>query len=85
LLVHGKKRKGLEEFVKLIDNQLYTIVLVGLSQKQMETARYDCGIERTENVGRLADLYSAADVFFESYFEDTFPTTNLESLACGTL
>jgi hypothetical protein len=24
-------------------------------------------------------------VFFESYFEDTFPTTNLESLACGTL
>jgi hypothetical protein len=44
LLVHGKKRKGLEEFVKLdelIDNQLYTIVLVGLSQKQMETARYD--------------------------------------------
>jgi glycosyltransferase involved in cell wall biosynthesis len=42
------------------------------------------GIKRTENVRQLADLYSAADVFLNPTFEDTFPTTNLESLACGT-
>jgi putative colanic acid biosynthesis glycosyltransferase len=83
-----EKRKGLEEFVKLdelIDNQLYTIVLVGLSQKQIRKLPDTIiGIERTENVGQLADLYSAADVFLNPTFEDTFPTTNLESLACGT-
>ena len=29
-------------------------------------------------------IYSAADVFLNTTLEDTFPTTNLESLACGT-
>jgi hypothetical protein len=62
LLVHGK-RKGIVKLDELIDNQLYTIVLVGLSQKQHKLPDTIIGIERTENVGRLADLYSAADVF----------------------
>jgi putative colanic acid biosynthesis glycosyltransferase len=83
-----EKRKGLEEFVKLnevIDNQLYAIVLVGLSESQIQKLpKTIIGIQRTENVGQLADLYSAADVFLNPTFEDTFPTTNLESLACGT-
>lgn len=82
------KKKGLEEFAKLselIDNNLYTIILVGLSQKQIQKLpKSIIGIERTENVGQLADLYSAADVFLNPTFEDTFPTTNLESMACGT-
>lgn len=83
-----EKRKGLEEFRKLndlIDSQLYIIVLVGLSQLQIQKLpKSIIGIQRTENVGQLADLYSAADVFLNPTFEDTFPTTNLESLACGT-
>lgn len=82
------KRKGLGEFVKLnemIDSQLYTIILVGLSESQIQKLPGTIiGIQRTENVGQLADLYSAADVFLNPTFEDTFPTTNLESLACGT-
>ena len=32
----------------------------------------------------LACYYSAADVFVNLSWEDTFPTVNLESLACGT-
>ena len=82
------ERKGLEEFVKLnqlIDSKLCAIVLVGLSKKQIQKLpKSIIGIERTENVGQLADLYSGADVFLNPTFEDTFPTTNLESLACGT-
>lgn len=83
-----EKRKGLDEFVKLanfIDNNIYTIVLIGLSEKQIKSLPKNIiGIQRTENVGQLADLYSASDVFLNPTFEDTFPTTNLESLACGT-
>ena len=83
-----EKRKGLEEFLKLagfIDNDQCAIVLVGLSKSQVKKLPENIiGIERTENVAQLADLYSAADVFLNPTFEDTFPTTNLESLACGT-
>lgn len=83
-----EKRKGLDEFAKLvnfIDHNKYAIVLVGLSGSQMQNLPTGIvGIQRTENVGQLADLYSAADVFLNPTFEDTFPTTNLESIACGT-
>jgi putative colanic acid biosynthesis glycosyltransferase len=83
-----EKRKGLYEFVKLvdlIDNKFYAIILVGLSKVQLkELPKNIIGIERTENVGQLADLYSAADVYVNPTFEDTYPTTNLESMACGT-
>lgn len=83
-----EKRKGLDEFVKLsglLDNELYSIILVGLSTKQIEKLPTNIiGIERTESVEQLADLYSAADVFVNPTFEDTYPTTNLESMACGT-
>ena len=30
------------------------------------------------------DLYSAADIFLNPTYEDNFPTTNIEALACGT-
>ena len=42
------------------------------------------GIQRTENQLELAKLYSKATVFFNPTYEDNFPTTNLEALACGT-
>ena len=29
-------------------------------------------------------MYTIADVFFNPTYEDNFPTTNLEALACGT-
>ena len=82
------KRKGLEEFIKLntyLNNKEFVIVLVGLSKTQVKDIPDSIvGIRRTESVSQLADLYSAADVFINPTFEDTFPTTNLESLACGT-
>ena len=41
-------------------------------------------IHRTNNQHELAEIYSAADVFVNPTREDTFPTVNIEALACGT-
>jgi len=79
-------RKGLQDFIKMNEtiSSHHQIVLVGLSDKQIkELPDNIIGIARTESVNELADLYSAADVFVNPTYEDNFPTTNLEALACG--
>ena len=80
-------RKGLSDFVKLralLPNE-YKITLVGLTPKQIATLPTGIeGIERTQNVEALVQLYADADVFVNPTYSDNFPTTNLEALACGT-
>lgn len=80
-------RKGLNDFIKL-SNKLssnFQIVLVGLTKKQIANLPKNViGIEKTENVQELAELYSLGDVFVNPTYEDNFPTTNLEAMACGT-
>jgi len=81
------QRKGLNDFIQLYNliPKTWTIILVGLSKSQIKKLPNDMiGIERTENVTQLATLYTMATVFINPTWEDTFPTTNLESLACGT-
>jgi len=81
------KRKGLEDFVELSKNldSDYQIVLVGLTEKQVQSLPENIiGITRTENVQEMANLYSMATVFANPTYIDNFPTTNIESLACGT-
>ena len=59
--------------------------LLGLTQKQIkELPDTIIGIERTENVQELVGIYTRANVFFNPTYEDNFPTTNLEAIACGT-
>jgi glycosyltransferase involved in cell wall biosynthesis len=41
-------------------------------------------IHRTQNQQELAEIYSAADLLLNPTREDTYPTVNMESLACGT-
>lgn len=81
------KRKGLDDFIELskILPKDYVIVLVGLSDKEMEKIP-SCivGIKRTRNVDELVKIYSAADVYVNATYEDNYPTTNLEAQACGT-
>lgn len=81
------RRKGFDAFIQLakkIDNS-DIIILVGLNKKQMKNLPKEIiGIERTENIQELAELYSAADVFINPTWVDNFPTTNIEALACGT-
>ena len=81
------RRKGLSDFLKIQERltSKVQIVLVGLSKAQIKDLPSGIiGIERTESIKELAELYSCASVFVNPTYEDNFPTTNLESLACGT-
>ena len=42
------------------------------------------GIGRTQDQQELAQLYSLASLFLNLTYEDNYPTTNLEAMACGT-
>lgn len=81
------KNKGLNDLVEVsrqVPSQ-YVVCMVGLNKKQIKNLSSNIiGIERTENLEELAEYYSAADVFLNLTYEDTFPTTNIEALACGT-
>lgn len=80
-------RKGFDHFLKLSEMipSHFHIMLVGLSKNQISRLPSNItGIERTDNIQELADLYSASNIFLNLTLEDNFPTTNLEALACGT-
>ena len=81
------EKKGLLDFYtlrQLLPSNI-SIVLIGLNEQQIKNLPSGInGILRTESVEELAELYSCADIFFNPTYEDTFPTTILESLACGT-
>jgi putative colanic acid biosynthesis glycosyltransferase len=84
---HWNDLKGLNTFLELSEklNKSYQIVLVGVSEKQKKKLpRNIIGITKTNNVIELAEIYSASNVFINPTLQDTFPTTNIESIACGT-
>ncbi len=81
------QRKGLRDFIRLAEKleDCYKVVLVGLSQEQQGSLPDNViAISRTDSVEELAEIYSVADVFVNPTYEDNFPTTNIEALACGT-
>jgi len=81
------QRKGLSDFIQLshIIPSEWVITLVGLNESQIASLPKNIiGIKRTENIHQLSVFYSLALVFINPTWQDTFPTTNLESLACGT-
>lgn len=81
------ERKGLDVFIKLsqaLDDR-FRIVLVGTNETIDKSLPANIiSIHRTQNQAELAEIYSAADVFVNPTREENFPTTHLESLACGT-
>ncbi len=80
-------RKGLQDIHNLSKNldENFQIVLIGLTDEQIEKLPDNIiGIARTESVEMLSEIYATSDVFINTTYEDTFPTTNLEALACGT-
>lgn len=81
------ERKGLKDYIELskILESEFQIVLVGLNKKQIEQLPNNIlGIERTDNVGELADIYSSADLVLNLSYEETFGLTTVEGFACGT-
>lgn len=81
------KRKGLKDYIELSKhlNSDFQIILVGLSRKQIEQLPDNIlGIERTESVEELANMYSEADIVLNLSYEETFGLTTVEGFACGT-
>ena len=80
--------KGLYDFYRLrelLPLNEYEITLIGLTSKQIdELPKGINGIVRTNSVEELAQLYSDADVLVNPTYADSFPTVNMEALACGT-
>ncbi|NBH72679.1 glycosyltransferase [Clostridiaceae bacterium] len=82
-----EKRKGLDVFNELADMlpNDYRIVLIGIPRSlKKKLAKNIIAIPRTNNQKELAEFYTMADVYLNPTYEDNYPTTNLEAIACGT-
>lgn len=80
-------RKGLPDLLTLAGRlgSDYQVVLIGLIEKQLPDIPSEVlGLLRTANQTELAQWYTAADVFVNPTYEDTFPSVDLEAQACGT-
>lgn len=82
------QRKGLDVFLHLaqkLDPDKFQIVLVGTDDSvDKQLPSNIISIHRTANQAELVEIYTAADLLVNPTREDTFPTVNMESLACGT-
>ena len=69
---------------EMLPKEEYKITMVGLSTDQVKNLPAGIhGILRTQTAQELAQLYSESDVLINPTYADTFPTVNLEALACG--
>ncbi|MCR4591344.1 MAG: glycosyltransferase [Lachnospiraceae bacterium] len=84
-----RERKGFDDFLKLsktVGNEM-RIAMIGLSPEQARTASSYVNIIpiiKTDSIEEMAEWYSESDIYVNLTYEDTFPTTNLEALSCGT-
>lgn len=80
-------RKGLKDIIKLrsVMTQDAEVIIIGDVDKQRNTIPTSIlYYERTNDVDELRNLYGIADYYINPTYEDNFPTTNIEALACGT-
>lgn len=81
------RKKGLDIFLKLSEllDSRFQIILVG-TDEEIDRILPDniISIHKTTDQLQLAQIYSVSDVFVNPTREDTFPTVNIEALACGT-
>ena len=74
----------LESALKDLDTDV-TLLCVGEASKPVRFGRLEVHfIPPVSEPERMADLYRAADVYAHPAKQDTFPTTILEAMACGT-
>ena len=85
MFLFAEKRKGLSDLIKLSEHDDLLVVLIGLNDSQLKNLPSNViGLKRTSDQQELAEYYSSADVFVNPTYQDTFPTVNLEAMACGT-
>ena len=81
------QRKNLDDYIrlrKILDSE-YIILLVGLTKTQINSLPEGIiGIERTQSLLELVQIYNAADVTLSLSHAETFGMTIAESMACGT-
>ena len=81
------KHKGLGAFYRLAQllDDSYQVVLVGLTEQQMQSLpRNIQGIQCTNSIQELAQIYTAAYVHVSMSREETMGLTVIEANACGT-
>lgn len=77
--------KGRKDFIELAKRDDLQIMLVGLAGDDFNGLPDNIiKLGRTNSQAELAEYYSAADVMLNPTYNDTFPTTNIEAIACGT-
>ena len=80
------QNKGVETVIK-IANQLRDteqMVVVGELSAEYKLPPNVIRIPRTDDIGRLVELYSMADVFLQPSLQETFGKVSTEALSCGT-
>lgn len=78
--------KGINDIFKLREllTDDYEIMMIGLTEKQIKNLPIGIqGIQRTQNIQELVRYYNESDVLINPTYADTFPTVNIEALACG--
>ncbi len=81
---HEKGLHDLVQFSRMLrDDECLAIVGIRDDQKEM-FPHSTITITRTNSQKEMAEMYTAADVLLNPTLEDTFPTVNMEALACGT-
>lgn len=81
------ERKGIGDILRIAQDQAgkATVLLVGLTEKQCKQLPPNVrGIPPTAGPEDLVALYRAADCLLNATREDTYPTVNMEAMACGT-
>lgn len=77
--------KGIEEFIRLSKNPLYQIIMIGVTNElQKQLPQNIICIHQTTSQQEMSEFYNISDVMANPTYNDSFPTINLESLACGT-
>lgn len=77
------KLDALVELSKCLGDE-YKLVLVGLKEKELDIVPDNVLALGYKPHPELAKIFTASDVYVNTTLEDTFPTVNLEALACGT-
>ena len=80
-------KKGFNDYIEL-SKQLPSdciLVMVGVTSEQKSHLPVNIiGIERTQDVNELVNLYSNSDIVLNLSYEESFGLTTVEGFACGT-
>lgn len=81
------ERKGFSDLVEISKklSGFCDVVIIGVNKDDKNNIpKSITALDRTSNQHELAQYYSDAMYLINTTYEDTFPTVNIEALACGT-